>query len=216
MFKVSSFSGPSAPTESRSPTADTAMQKRLSASRRRRGEVLPEMPIVLWVIFMFLFFPLLNLATSTVRAYFIRQNVLEAAHRGSKAMTYIAPTPASSDDPSGQPSARDMVVQCMADFTASGFGQGGCSYSGPAELRIVRIQTATGNETTYPVDTPLGAADIDPAGSTYYLEVTANAQANPFLPYSGPVGNNIPGLTGPMPVQVTSREMFENVSGLSQ
>lgn len=184
--------------------------------RHTRGETLPEMPIVLWVIFMFLFFPLLNLATSTVRAYFMRQNVLECAHRGAKANTYILPTPVSSDDPAGSPSAQQLVQQCMNDFTTSGFGQGGCQYIGTPDLRIVRINTASGAETVYPINTPLSSAEIDPSGSTYYLEVSANGRANPFLPYTGPVGGNIPGLTGPMDVQVTGREMFENVSGLSQ
>jgi len=176
--------------------------------RRRLGASIAELPFVLLVIFIFLFFPLLNLTTATVRTWFLRSAVLDAAHNAAKACTYGTHLPATEDD-SECFSAVELANNTLNKFIQTFAGVSMTS----AQVYVVRQTIAGGVATTYPPG-PIPKSDIQPDANVYFIEVAFKGEAQPFL--TVPFFSNVPGLGGPMPVNITGRETFENVEGLSQ
>lgn len=195
------------------------MRCRLTEHRHNGGQVCVDLPIVLTLLFLLLFVPALNLTSASVRAYFIRTACLEAVHRAASAETFLADVPASSMDV-GSLSANHAAIDSLNQFISTGYvGSSQItiapyanipSYPTPI-LRVVR-EGIDGSETIYTGAVPAG--DIDDSKYTYYFELQAEATAQPLLPYRGPWFANMPGLTGPMPLKISCRQMVENASGL--
>jgi hypothetical protein len=164
--------------------------------RRRLGASIAELPFVLLVIFIFLFFPLLNLTTATVRTWFLRSAVLDAAHNAAKACTYGTHLPATANN------TLTRFIQTFAGVSMTS-----------SQVYVVRQAIAGGAATTYPPG-PIAKSEIQPDANVYFIEVAFKGQAQPFL--TVPFFSNVPGLGGPMPVNITGRETFENVEGLAQ
>ena len=181
---------------------------RRARTRGGYGGSIAELPVVLFVLFIVLFFPMLNLTTATVRTWFLRSAVLDAAHNAAKACTYGTHLPATDDD------AECFSAVELANNTLNKFVQ---SFTGVKVLNssvyVVRQNIDAGGQTVYPPG-PIPKADIKADENQYFIEVSMQGQAQPLI--TVPFFGGVPGLGGPMPVNVTGRETFENVEGLSQ
>jgi hypothetical protein len=172
--------------------------------RKSNGNAIADMPAVLWVLFVLILFPLINLATVGLRYTFMLTTSREAAMSASRASTFYADASASDK------SARNSAV-AMANSTAGRFN--GLVVTNTTTNLLV-TDLSTNNVTRY--STPIPASSIDTVNNLYSYEVTVTGTVMPLVRYRGPVFGNISGLTGPMNVAITSQKMCENTQGLSQ
>ena len=187
-----------------------AISHLFSRRRRHRGSATVELPGVLLILFFFLAFPMLNLATSALRAYFLRSAVLDAAHRAAKACTFITDVAATAEEPFCQ-SAVNRANDSLDRF-AQGFQ--GISID-TRQVAIVRQDAQTGTEDP-PYTSKLNISDIDSEKYLYYVEVSITGKAQPLVSMAGTIIPPIDGLTGPMKLNLTGRELFEQVEGLTE
>jgi hypothetical protein len=177
------------------------------AERRLCGNVTAELPVVLLVLFIFLAFPMLNLATSSVRAYFLRSAVLQAAHNAAKACTFATNVPAQEGEPPCA-AAVSIANKTLDDFAGS---FNGVSIT-DREISIVVQEISSGSESSS--TSPLSS--VDPEKNLYYVEVSIDGEAMPLIPMTGTMVPQVPGLTSAMKLKLSGREIFEQTEGLTQ
>lgn len=170
--------------------------------RKQTGSFVAELPAVLWLLFVLVTFPLVDLATVSMRYTFMLTTSRDAVSAASRAKTFHED--ASATDLSARNAAREIATATAASFN-------GISISN-VHTRIIATNLAT-NAIEYH-DTPL----TEPADSTNYLyafETTVTGQLMPLIIMSTPFGD-IPGLTAPMNISISSQKLCENTQGLNQ
>ncbi len=175
----------------------------MKSVRKSNGSSVAEMPAVLWVLFVLLTFPLVDLAAVTMRYTFLLTTSREAVMVASRAKTFYA------DSSVLDPSARNLA-SATAYYSASRFT--GITVTS-VQTRIVATDLNTNSISYY--DTPL-TLPADSATSLYSFETTVTGSIQPLLPFRGPAYTNVPGLTGPMTVAISSQKMCENIQGLNR
>jgi hypothetical protein len=188
----------------------------MSAPRRASGEFVIELPMVLGIIFFLLMFPLLNLVSSTARAYCLRQACMEAVHRACKMECYINDIPANPN--TGEPlalSANHMAQNSLRQFLNAGY-LGGSTVVIPQTLTAIQVAKSNGAATYYnqnpnQAGTPL--TTVNTFNNDYYLEIRTRVTALPLIPMNVEFAN-IPGLTGPITMDVNYRQVCEHPMGL--
>ena len=174
-------------------------------TKRSRGSFTVELPGVLFVLFMLLVFPLLNLATVTLRYTYLLEAARDAAHLAAQAKTFLVN--ADSNNQSAVNTAQSRINLTADSYTGVTFN------SVITRIRITNIANHTVTTQTTPLATP-----ADTNVNYYAIEVVINGSCQPLLSYTDGLGNffNIPGLTSPMTYTVSSQEMCENTQGLTQ
>lgn len=172
-----------------------------TTGRCSSGSTLLELPVMLWVLFIVLFIPMLCLASITLRGAIMDSIAREAAHVAAKARTFSA---ATTEGPSAEEAASTTVTDRLSAFP-------GISASS-VDTQIVLTEISTGTITRS--DAPL--ATVDTSKFIYQIETTVRGEIDPLVPGNPAIFGNMPGLSAPMKVQYTSREMFENAQGLTQ
>lgn len=161
-----------------------------------------EGPMAIWLIFVFLFIPFLNLGMSTLRTSFLNTAAKEAVHHASRAKTF------ESSVESGQ--SAKAIAEIVARDAASKFG--GLNLTG-VETAILATDI---NTNAVVRSTSKLATAADTSKNLYQLEVKVNADVAPFIAFNLPFMGPIPGLTSPFPLVVTAREMVEDPDGLNK
>jgi Flp pilus assembly protein TadG len=170
--------------------------------RSKRGNLIVETPLALFV-FLFLFcFPLLDLATVTLRTTFLYAAAHNAAWESARAHTYL-----NSLD--GQPSAVQLASS-SAFRTAAAFG-GIQVNSVKTNIVATNINSLNQTKQTNPLALP-----ADQSLNSYQVEVSVNGAVNPLIIYNAGGFTNIPGLTQPMILTFTDRQYCENPQGLNK
>lgn len=196
-----------------------AKRAHMSGGRSCNGSDIVEMPLVLLVLFMFLAFPMINLATATVRAYLIRSIVTDAAHKGARACTFRTPVPqgANAEDEPGCDSAINLAESELADFVNNPANQKFPGISIEVPKYFVYYKNVNSGSWKRSADKqPLAPSEIDETNCRYYFEISATGHANPLINMSGTMVPQVPGLSSPVDVSVEARELFEQVQGLAQ
>jgi hypothetical protein len=174
---------------------------------RSVGSYIVELPLALWILMVCVAFPLIMLATITLRTTFLDAVAKDAAHAAAKAYTFEAP----GED--GKPSAIQLA-ETAAGETASKF-------SGITVTSIVTkiaIKDSSNPSSTVEVrTTKLGESDIiDTSKYVYSAQVEVSGEVQPLLTYNLPILGDVPGLTKPLTLTKVGLEMFENAQGLRQ
>lgn len=184
-----------------------------------------EMPVALTVFFIFLAFPLIDLATIALRTATVYLAVYNAAHDAARAATFQGPAPTNSADP---PFAKGTAIQIARDkaLETKAACLAGTDF-GPDDVKV-RIVCSPLNKPPDPdrpnqgpkvefvqADNQRLSKKIDP-DFVYSIEVTINAQVQPLFTLSSGLFGNVPGLTVPIPVSATARQFSENSEGLTQ
>jgi hypothetical protein len=180
--------------------------------RAQRGNFLAEYPIVLLVLFIVLFVPMLNICSIGIRAYFVRSAVLEAAHSAGNAPSFVVNTDAP---PSGE-SAVNRIDRIINSFKT---GFTGIAIPNPAKIELLvqpldppgASPASNGDRVALPAD-----PGPDQEKNQYFVQVTVNALVSPLLSYSGPFLPDVPGLSGPMPLTFSGRQLIESPDGFTQ
>ena len=175
-----------------------------ATNRSRRGNTIAELPAVLIVLFMFLTFPLLDLATVTLRYTYLTSMSRDAAHEAAKAKSFLV------DSSPTQPSATN-AAQTWINMVKNNF-QGVVVDTLTTNIVITDIGTQTVTRQTLPL-----AAPADTAQNLYAIETVVTGRCFPIINFGGSKWfPAVPGLSGPMSVTVSSQEMCENTQGLTQ
>jgi hypothetical protein len=178
-------------------------RKSINRQRSNKGSFIAETPTILWVLFVLVVFPLVDMATVALRYTFVLTASREAAMAASRAKTYMANS--------------TMSDLSAANAAAAAAYNAGSSFSGititDVDTRILATNLAT--QSTTRRETVLTApADTD--NFLYAYETTVTADVQPLVTLGTNVFGRVPGLTAPITVAVTSQKICENTQGLNQ
>lgn len=166
-----------------------------------------EFPVVLFILFLIVLFPLINLlgiCMSGVSAYLI---TMQSAQAAAHANTFNEGLTAAVQ------SAQNMATTGIAKF-AKLSPIGGASNSG-ITLYVEAINTSTSQIKLYGPDTPV-TPPIDPVNCIYEIEAIGTFQAKPFMAMPGmPFVGNVPGIGQPFPFAFRCKRAVENAVGLA-
>ena len=157
------------------------------------------MPFVLWIFFIVLTFPLLNLMTIGLRLTFLYSAVHTACLRSCRAQTFLVPV---ENKPSSVMLANQGVQDVTNKFTGIHVSQI------TTQILTTNIDNSTQSRTVSPLTTP---ADV--SKNTYQIEVVLAGSADPFLPMPLPV--QIAGISAPLQVKLSDRQYCESPDGLN-
>jgi len=180
-------------------------------SRTQRGaSYITEFPLAIMVLLVVVAFPLLCLATITLRISLLSSIAKDLAHAASKAETFQTAQ-------GGKPSACD-IVKDLAPRLASNYP--GITFVGdPSQLQpsIVILDSSDPNSQPDVRDPGVKLTDSDPIDTSryvYMIRVDVPAQVDPLIKLNSDMLGNIPGLTTPIPITQEGMENFENAPGL--
>jgi len=173
--------------------------------RYQRGTTMAEMPAALWLLIL-MAFPLIIVATSSLRFGFFWNACREAAAQAAKCQTFQNN---SSVGISAVNTAAAWATQAAGSFS-------GITIIPPVNVYIMSTNVISGVTTKNPANTALPAA-ADTANNIYDIQVELNGQIQPLVtvPMAG-IAGPIPGITQPFPVVVRSQYTSEVPQGLNQ
>lgn len=170
--------------------------------RIRRGALAAELPLVLWALFILFLIPFIDLATVALRYTFVVAASRDAAFIAAKSKTFL------SDISASQRSATHMADE-TARRTATAFSE--------ITVRDVTTRILITNLTSRIITVsavPL-AVPANSSENLYEIEVTVNADINPLITFNASFLPNVPGLSAPVNVSVSSRGFCESPQGLT-
>jgi hypothetical protein len=178
------------------------MKKKIAGLRNKRGSIIADYTAAIVVFILFLIWPFVDYCTIGLRYMLFRDIVHTATQTASKATTFSAG--------SGNNAVMDKVPQAIAWATSQ--------YTG---IRIVSqqirvVQTSLTGTTTYGNWGSVWPSTPDSKANVYTIEVQCVADLDPLLAFTGPFGNPIPGMTGPMRVSLAQQLMSETPNGMNQ
>lgn len=184
--------------------------KPIASYRSKTGSYLVEAPGIMLILFVFLTFPLMDMAAVGLRSYFLITSAREAAHHASKSLTYstAAPLPAGTlaNNVPAMTVASDTVRNYLRPFS-------GVEASN-IKVGILIVDNATGSRSG-PFFEPLSQDQINLAKNQYYLDVQVQGNVKPLISYEGGLLGSIPGLTAPYNLFAHGEDVFENPKGLT-
>jgi hypothetical protein len=173
-----------------------------SGKRNQKGTTLAELPMVIWLIFVFLLMPMLSMATMTLRSALLNAVVQSAGTAAAKARTFET---GSADKPSAKQIAQDEMTN------------GTKSIPGLTLVNVDTqiISTAVNNGTPIRSTSKL-ALPADTSQNVYQIETVAKCTIDPLIRISPAICGHIPGVSDPLTVTYASRAMAENPQGLNK
>ena len=180
------------------------MKKTCTTFRRtERGTMMAELPLAIWMLFVVLLIPMIDMATVAMRTTFLISAVHDAAHAAARSKSFLVPVDGS--DPSAQQNAQSQITQDLQSF-------GGVKVT---STTVNIVTTNISSDSTSRQSTPL-AAPADISVNTYSIEVQVSAQVSPFITYNSMFFGSIPCLSAPVTVQCAAQEFSEYPQGLNQ
>lgn len=154
-----------------------------------------ELPGMLLVLFLGLFFPLLDLASIGIGHNHLFNAARGASERAGRANTFTE----------GKDVARAFVDSEVRAF-------GGLKVHS-VRVDLLEANGGAGSAQGYVVKQGPLPDDYDTSGKIYQVQVGLDGTVAPLLMVPFPL--DVPGLTAPLPVHTVSRNFVENVDGLS-
>lgn len=174
-----------------------------SKLKRQLAQMMAELPLVLWLIFLVLTIPLVDFVCFSLRYNCLLIVSREAAQSASRAKTFQ--TNVSASELSAVNSASSTASSVAAAFPEVSVNS--------VNTYIVASNISSGVCTRQ--NTKL-AAPANTSEYTYQIETLLNGQTNPILRVGQGHWGQIPGLTAPIQVSVASRAYAECPQGLNQ
>ncbi len=161
-----------------------------------------ELPFVLFFLFVLMLFPIINLSTVGLRAYFLYQACHNACLVASKAKAFELTTGTDK-------SAKDAAIAAVNNIVAEHPGVAVQSVA----TRIVITDLDSHAETTRLVKLTVPA---NTSQFAYQIRVTVTGTCEPLITFNLPFPGNVPGFTAPMQYTITDQNFAENTQGLSR
>ncbi len=171
------------------------------------GLTIMEIPAAMGIMFLGFFFPLLCLILMVMRFTLFLEAARESADSACQAQSFSAIPGGNGNSALGSMS----LAQTAAINVASMFG--GVTIN-PDDVKCSIIVTpfnsaAPPTVVTGPLTTP-----VDDSANLYQLRVDVAGQIQPIFTLPSGIFGDIPGLTGPYPVQTSAVRVFANPQGL--
>jgi len=197
--------------------------------RKNKGSLLAEFTTNIYLVFVFLVFPLLDLSIVGFRTFFLWFAANQAVSAACKAKTYLQPIEAPAGTIGVTEKGKDKVFYPSAcEAAATRARQIKEMLSGihweesdnNPDVQIVRQPINPNSRNALPAKifsrghgAPLERADApDPTTNIYTCQVVIKGQIDPLITIPG---FKIPGVSSPIDMQVTSQAKYENVPGLT-
>jgi hypothetical protein len=167
--------------------------------RRSRGSVIAELPMVLWILFMVICFPMLNLATAFFRVSFLYAGVHFASISAARSASYLAPV-------DGKPSAVNEAVAKLNLLKNSFAG---------LDVQNIKTEIVVTNNDTLAMsnyNAPL-AKPADQSVNSYQIQVSATCSGQPLVVVPSPF--SIAGVNAPLVFNLQAKQYCENPQGLN-
>lgn len=162
-----------------------------------------ELPLAIWVLFIAITMPMIDLATISLRSTFLVAAAHEAAHAASRTKTFKVPI--DENTPSAQALATTTVTDAMKRFSEVK------ATSTVTSMVVTSISDGSTTRRTTPLTQP---ADIN--NNTYTIEVVVTGEVNPLFTFNNSLFGHLPGLTGPITISCAAEELSEYPQGLNQ
>ncbi|MBX9722196.1 MAG: hypothetical protein K2X81_12425 [Candidatus Obscuribacterales bacterium] len=191
------------------------MAKILRASKR--GATLVETPVALTIFFFFLLFPLIDLSTIALRCASAYSSATNAAHRAALAPSFLNNTTVA--DSSGASTVKLSAVNSavLAARETKSAGLAGTDFDdSDVSVKIVGVPLKPSSGIA-PVlgNNRQPLTEINP-DYVYQIEVSIATKIQPLFLLSPQIFGEVPGLTVPLPLNVTSQQVCEDTSGLTR
>ncbi len=171
------------------------MQKPISLNRRRRGSLMAELPIALYLLIFGFAIPAIGMAALGARVAMLFVVSRNACNTACKATGYTL----------GASAAAAAQARGVTTFPY---------ISGTGTLQIIAYPVSgNGAVTVYPPG-PITQQQIQTSTYTYYVRWTVLGTIYPLISDSGWLGGKVPGLTGPITMNVVCEDYVENPNGL--
>ena len=190
--------------------------------RKSKGSLMAEFTANIYVLFIFLVFPLLDISVLGFRSFFLWFAANQAVGAACKAKTYLQPV-----DVSISGSVRKKTYPSACDLACSKANEVKDMFSGihweesdnNPDVQIVREpinpkdrEVEAAKIFTRGHGAPLGSFDTpDSNRYVYTCRVIIKGQVDPLVTFPF---FKIPGLSGPIDMTVSSQAEFENLPGL--
>lgn len=183
--------------------------------RGKKGALAAEYVATLYLLLLFLFFPLLNLGTICLRSFFLWFACNQAVMAGCKAKAWSQPiTIGGQTYRPARGAAGTGPTNGLAETAAENIRvafPGTIHNTRDVQIRCTAIPNTTGVNLG-PVNGPL-VAPPDLNLVVPCIVVTINGEVQPLIPMTLG-GLSVPGLTTNMPMRVRAEAIFENPQGL--
>lgn len=176
-------------------------QKR-SYSRFDFGSNLVEMPLAIFIIMVCLALPLLILVTMTIRVAFFWNATRECVKAASECTTFE--NNAGTEEKSALVKATEVTTRALNAFHGIALDK--------VELFIVSTPADTGGigvPSILPANTKL-PAPADPEHNVYEVRAEVSGVVEPLTTMSSSFFGDIPGLTQPFPIKMSSQRVVES------
>ncbi len=170
-----------------------------SGARKTSGSSLVELPFVLWIMFILVLFPLVDMTILGIRTLFVYGAAHNACISAARARSFAT-------EVDGNPTAQELAQSGAAQAAAVVNGV----HIATVTPNIIITNIQTGSQTTVP-----GPLKITPDSSVnfYQIQVSVSGSVDPFLPVPFPV--SVPGLNAPAQISFSDNQYFENPVGLA-
>jgi hypothetical protein len=187
--------------------------------RTKKGALTAEYLVTIFVLLMFLFFPLLNLASCLMRGFFLWFACEQAVMSGSKAKTLSSDiTISGTKYKSAYNLARDTASHLKTAFPGVKWNQTATNPKVEISLQAIPNSTPVPPYVAPFVCTGPGIsmAGVNPDVDKYVVmfKVSIEGEIDPLMPMQL-MGLSIPGLSSSMKLKVQSQSLFENPPGIS-
>ncbi len=181
--------------------------------RQPTGSFIAENVAVIVVIFLFLTFPLIDLATCSYRYNMLCGAVKAAAHAGANSQTFTGTVPAgqASSGLHNWTGVKVSVPAVMQNYLSNARGISNVHVNYRVNSTNINTQVVTNNAWNQPLPTP-----PDTINNIYSVEVAVDADVSPIYPMPVPFLPNVPGLSGPSHLTSSAQELSEYANGLNQ
>ena len=181
------------------------MRRHVRNRRNSIGSFIAENAGVMVAVFLGFIFPFVNLATIGLRYAILLRAVHDTTHMAAGATSFSSG--------SSSYAVMDYVPTQLNNSLSQTSGIVVVSKS----VCILVTPFSTNVVSAKPANTPLPAVPTpDPTANIYAIQVTVNANVKPLVEANLSFLPAIPGISGPMAFSVSSQEIAENPSGLSQ
>lgn len=175
------------------------MKKKYKGGRSRKAMITAELPIILWILFIGIAFPVLDLATTFLRISFLYAGVHYASISAARAGSFSAPL-------DGKPSAQDETASKLNQIQKLFTGLSVANVN--TAIVVIKNDTLAKSSQNVPLALP-----ADQSANTYQIEVAADCSADPLFPIPLPI--KVSGLNAPLTMHIAARQYCENPQGLT-
>jgi hypothetical protein len=161
--------------------------------RKQKGSLLAEYPAVLWMLLFGIALPMILLASIGYRGLLFYFAVRDSCYKAAKAASFS--------------SAQTIDATAFNTEVAAWHGIGG------TETIFIVTKPLNGNAPSVS-STFLPAGSVNTNTNIYFIREIGNGTIQPLVSAGSLLGLNIPGLSGPFPLQIKYDTYVENPSGL--